>query len=99
MDNLDHAIEVAKKTQQRLRLVTLSGELFHPGGSLSGGGLNKSTGGMLHTRREKDGLVRVVQDLQGKVQRATLIMQRSRECSKPWKRNCKLFVRVQLTLA
>ncbi|MDO7787180.1 chromosome segregation protein SMC [Desulforamulus aquiferis] len=71
VDNLDHAIEVAKKTQQRLRLVTLSGELFHPGGSLSGGGLNKSTGGMLHTRREKDGLVRVVQDLQGKVQRAT----------------------------
>lgn len=72
VDTLDHAIEAAKKTQQRLKLVTLSGELFHPGGSLSGGGVARNSGGVLHTRRERDELVRIVRDLHLQVQNITL---------------------------
>ncbi|MBR1695740.1 MAG: chromosome segregation protein SMC, partial [Selenomonas sp.] len=37
VDNLDNALRLAKNHEQRLRIVTLSGELLNPGGSLSGG--------------------------------------------------------------
>ena len=37
VDNLDNALRIAKNHEQRLRIVTLSGELLNPGGSLSGG--------------------------------------------------------------
>ncbi len=37
MDTLDHALLLAKKMNYKLRIVTLDGELLHPGGSLSGG--------------------------------------------------------------
>lgn len=63
VDSLDNAIQVAKQMQQRLRIVTLGGELFHPGGSLSGGGAVRNAGGMLHTRRERDELAQNVQEL------------------------------------
>ena len=37
VDNLDNALALAKEQGYRLRIVTLSGELLNPGGSLSGG--------------------------------------------------------------
>ncbi len=37
VDTIDHAMQISKKYQYRVRIVTLEGELFHPGGSLSGG--------------------------------------------------------------
>lgn len=63
VDTLDHAIVVARQMQQRLRIVTLTGELLNPGGSLSGGGQLRNTGGMLHTRGERDELAKKVQAL------------------------------------
>lgn len=72
IDTLENAIIVAGRTEQRLRLVTLSGELFHPGGSLSGGGAVRNAGGMLHTRRERDHLNSEVQELYRQVQEMTV---------------------------
>lgn len=63
VDSLENAITVARHMQQRLRLVTLTGELFHPGGSLSGGGPVRNAGSMLHTRRERDELAKEVREL------------------------------------
>ncbi|PKM96144.1 MAG: chromosome segregation protein SMC [Firmicutes bacterium HGW-Firmicutes-1] len=37
VDNIDHAIGIAKKYNYSLKIVTLSGDLIHPGGSLTGG--------------------------------------------------------------
>lgn len=71
VDSLDNAIQVARQMQQRLRIVTLTGELFHPGGSLSGGGPVRNAGGMLHTRRERDELARNVQELHLQVHELT----------------------------
>ncbi|GAB6180593.1 chromosome segregation protein SMC [Desulfotomaculum defluvii] len=71
VDTLSNAIEVARQMQQRLRIVTLTGELFNPGGSLSGGGTVRNAGGMLHTRRERDELAKVVQELHLLVQDLT----------------------------
>ncbi|MEG6521586.1 chromosome segregation protein SMC [Desulfotomaculum sp. 1211_IL3151] len=67
VDTLSNAIEVARQMQQRIRIVTLTGELFNPGGSLTGGGAVRNAGGMLHTRRERDELAKVVQVLHQKV--------------------------------
>lgn len=63
VDTLDHAIQVARQMQQRLRIVTLTGELLNPGGSLSGGGQIRNASGMLHTRSERDDLAKKVKEL------------------------------------
>ena len=37
VDNVDNAVRIARKYKYSLRMVTLEGELFNPGGSISGG--------------------------------------------------------------
>ena len=41
VENLDIGEAIAKKTNQGLKLVTLEGEVFNPGGSLTGGNIGK----------------------------------------------------------
>ncbi len=43
-DNLDNAVEIARKYSYRFRVVTLDGQVVNAGGSLTGGSLNKKTG-------------------------------------------------------
>ena len=52
MENLDDALIVAKQEGYRLRIVTLTGELLNPGGSLSGGGRRKQSSALLNRRAE-----------------------------------------------
>ena len=44
LDTMDHAISFSKKFKQQYKLVTLEGEIFNPGGAITGGNLNKSLG-------------------------------------------------------
>ena len=37
VDNIDHAIAIARKFRYTMRIVTLEGELLSPGGSMTGG--------------------------------------------------------------
>ncbi|CCO08494.1 chromosome segregation protein SMC [Desulforamulus hydrothermalis] len=67
VDKLDNAVKAAKQLQQRIRIVTLTGELLHPGGSLTGGGPARNAGGMLHSRREREELARQLQRLQQQI--------------------------------
>ena len=55
MDTIDHAMQISKKYQYRVRIVTLEGELFHPGGSLSGGTF-KNNSNLLGRRKEQEAL-------------------------------------------
>ncbi|GAB6157687.1 chromosome segregation protein SMC [Desulfotomaculum varum] len=71
VDHLDNAVKVAKQLQQRIRIVTLTGELLHPGGSLSGGGPVRNAGGMLHSRREREELAHELQQLQQQIDELT----------------------------
>ncbi len=41
MDQMDSAIQVSRKYKNTFRIVTLEGELFHAGGSISGGSMNR----------------------------------------------------------
>lgn len=43
-EDLDAAVEIAKKNQYRFRIVTLDGQVVNTGGSLSGGSQNKAQG-------------------------------------------------------
>jgi chromosome segregation protein SMC, common bacterial type len=51
VDQIDHAIALAKKYNHTLRIVTLDGELLNPGGSMSGGAY-KNSSNLLSRRRE-----------------------------------------------
>ena len=51
IDNVDHAIKIAKKFDYGIRMVTLEGELLVPGGAISGGAF-KNNSSLLGRRRE-----------------------------------------------
>lgn len=51
VDTIDHAIALARKYQYSFRIVTLEGELFNAGGSMSGGAF-KNNSNLLGRKRE-----------------------------------------------
>ena len=59
VDNMDHAVLLARKFRYSLRIVTLDGELLSPGGSMTGGAF-KNAGNLLGRRREIEELTGAV---------------------------------------
>ena len=55
VDHIDHAIAVAKKYKNSIRIVTLDGELLNPGGSMSGGAYRNSSNLLSRRREIEDG--------------------------------------------
>ncbi|MDY3928647.1 MAG: chromosome segregation protein SMC [Clostridia bacterium] len=43
-DNMDNAVYIARKFNYRFKIVTTDGELLNPGGSISGGSVNRTSG-------------------------------------------------------
>ena len=66
VDTIDHAMQISKKYQYRVRIVTLEGELFHPGGSLSGGTF-KNNSNLLGRRKEQEALALEKQTIEGTI--------------------------------
>ncbi len=58
VDQIDHAIAIAKKYHHSLRMVTIEGESLSPGGSMTGGAF-KNNSNLLGRRRE-------IEELEGK---------------------------------
>lgn len=54
LTDIEQALKVARTAEQRLRLVTLTGEYLHPGGSLTGGTATGPGRGLLKIKREKE---------------------------------------------
>lgn len=52
VETMDRAIALQKKYNQQLRIVTLTGEQFQPGGSLTGGATKKKRSSLLSRREE-----------------------------------------------
>ena len=42
LDNMDNAVKLAKATHYKFKIVTLAGELLQPGGSITGGSVNRA---------------------------------------------------------
>ena len=59
IDNVDNAVEIARKFDYGIRMVTLEGELLVPGGAISGGAF-KNNSNLLGRRREIEELEKKV---------------------------------------
>ncbi|MDP4087954.1 MAG: chromosome segregation protein SMC [Bacillota bacterium] len=51
-DSMDNALNIAKKTSYNFRIVTLSGDVVNPGGSLTGGSQQNKSTNVLGRKRE-----------------------------------------------
>ena len=69
VDTIDHAIAIARKYKQSLRIVTLEGDLLSPGGSMSGGAF-KNSSNLLGRRRETEELEKSVKEKSDAVSQA-----------------------------
>ncbi len=67
VDNIDNAVKIARKYSYKFRIVTLSGELLAPGGSMSGGSRNNA-GGLFARANEIVELETAIKDLTLKVE-------------------------------
>jgi len=52
LDSFDNAANFARKYNYSYKIVTLGGELFNPGGSITGGSINKKSAGIFSRNRE-----------------------------------------------
>ena len=69
VDKYDNARNIAKKYNQRLRLVTLEGEYFTPGGLVAGGSF-RNTSNLLGRKREIDKLSEDIKKAKAKIDEA-----------------------------
>ena len=72
VDTLDHALATAKRHGQRLRIVTLEGELLNPGGSLSGGSRQHQEASFLNRSGELEALRAALAEWQAERRTLTL---------------------------
>lgn len=66
VDNVDNAVRIARKYNHAIRMVTLEGELFAPGGAISGGAF-KNNSNLLGRRRE-------IEELEERVRQRQLVI-------------------------
>lgn len=67
VDNIDHAVKIAKKYNYTVRMVTLEGDLLVPGGAMSGGAF-KNNSNLLGRRREMEAIEKNIQALSHKIE-------------------------------
>ena len=78
VDNVNHALAIAKKYAYGIRMVTLEGELLVPGGAISGGAF-KNNSNLLGRRRELEALEKKVKELFEKTEKLEKEIQDIRE--------------------
>ena len=62
-DNMDNAINLAKKNKYSFRIVTLEGDIINSSGQMTGGSITKKTTSLLSRGREIDELKKIVATL------------------------------------
>ena len=78
VDDVNHALAIAKKYAYGVRMVTLEGELLVPGGAISGGAF-KNNSNLLGRRRELEELGKKVKELSEKTESLEREIQNIRE--------------------
>lgn len=63
-EDMDSALNIAKKSNYSYKIVTLSGEVVNPGGSLTGGSLPHKNTNIISRKREIDDLSHKIQNAQ-----------------------------------
>ena len=67
VDNIDNGIAISSKFSNSFRIVTLGGDVFNTGGSMSGGSINKATG-ILSRASQIDELTKSIEALKKQVE-------------------------------
>lgn len=67
VENLDRGLEVSKKLNYKLRVVTLDGDVLNPGGAMTGGSLGGKQLGILGRIREKEELGANLEEIKAKL--------------------------------
>lgn len=75
VEDLAAAIELSRRAENHLRLVTLAGEVVIPGGAISGGHGKQSAGGLLARKREMGELRERLIQLKDTVENQTRLLQ------------------------
>ena len=78
IDNIDHAVKIARKYDYAVRMVTLEGELIVPGGAISGGAF-KNSSNLLSRRREVEELENKLQQAKSDVEKAQAELEQIKE--------------------
>ncbi len=78
VENMERAIAIGKKYRHSLRMVTLEGESFSPGGSMTGG-VYKNSSNLLGRRREIEELTAAVKSRQTQLQNLREELQKNRD--------------------
>lgn len=78
VDTFDNARAIAKKYKNGIRMVTLEGELFVPGGAISGGKF-KNNSNLLGRRREIDELKQKLKETSSKIEELKILLTSNRE--------------------
>ncbi|MBR3762804.1 MAG: chromosome segregation protein SMC [Lachnospiraceae bacterium] len=67
VDNIDHAVQIARKFKYTVRMVTLEGDMLVPGGAMSGGAF-KNNSNLLGRRREMEAIEQTIKELAEKME-------------------------------
>lgn len=67
MDTIDHALLLAEKQGYRSRIVTLEGEILHPGGSMAGGSNLQKESSFLNRKEELTALALAVEQKEAEI--------------------------------
>ena len=67
VEDMDKAIELAKKNSHSFRIVTLKGDIINPSGAISGGSYAKKTVNILGRRSQIEDLENELKDISGKL--------------------------------
>ena len=69
VDNMDNAIQIARKNSYGFRVVTLEGDILNPSGAISGGSVQTKTVNILGRSREIEDLKKEIKALETKIQK------------------------------
>ena len=69
VDNIDNAVELAKKNSYKFRIVTLNGDLINPSGAISGGSVAPKTVSILGRGKEIKELEKELKTIEEKIEK------------------------------
>lgn len=73
VDNLNHAIWIAKKYQHKYKIVTIDGEVLNPGGAMTGGSIQQKSMNIFLRSRElqelKEKLIKLTEEIKNREER------------------------------
>ncbi|MBV7271965.1 chromosome segregation protein SMC [Clostridiaceae bacterium UIB06] len=77
-DTMDSALKIAKVSNYSFKIVTLSGEVVNPGGSLTGGSLHNRSANIIGRKREIEDIKLKIKDTEENINKLNLELQKCR---------------------